>query len=218
MELVYENKIPNNKEAFKEKVKEVASALGINANSLMMVMAHESGLKPWAQNTAFPFKDGLATGLIQFIPSTARHLGTSEQALKSMSNVDQMYYVYKYYEPYKKFLKSDSLLDEYTKLYLITFYPNAGGTLGGTLEKPDTWEFPDVVYRNNPIFDHNKDGKLTIKDFKEFNYHRVPDDWKKKFKKKTGLFSGRNIAIGLTVVVVIIAIAAAVRNQQKKKK
>lgn len=216
MALIYEDKIPNNKEAFIERVHEVADALGINANSLMLVMFRESGLKPWAQNTKYPFKDGYATGLIQFIPSTARSLGTSTTALKNMSNVDQLYYVYKYYEPYKNKLPSDSLLDEYTKLHLITFYPNADRKLGGTLTKEDEWRFPDVVYRNNPQINVSKDGILTIGDFKAWAMGHVPEEWKKEFsRKRFSLVSPLGIGAGLLVLLLILAAAGAFKKKKK---
>lgn len=221
MELIYEDLIRNNKDAFKQKVSDVADALGINPNSLMMVMKHESGLNPAAQNTQYPFADGYATGLIQFIPSTARHLGTSTEALKRMSNVDQMYYVYKYYEPFKDLLKSKNLLEEYTKLHLITFYPNADGIRGNTLNKPDDWAFPDVVYRNNPHLDYNKDGILTIEDYKNVIFDRVPDEWKVRFKAPTfmaGFLGGRAkyVLVGILVIVILAAIATRVEDKKKR--
>lgn len=42
-----------------------------------------------------------AIGLIQFMPSTAKGLGTSTSALKQMTAVDQLAYVEKYFAPYK---------------------------------------------------------------------------------------------------------------------
>ena len=43
-----------------------------------------------------------ATGLIQFLPSTARGLGTTTDALAGMSSVEQLNYVEKYFDPLLK--------------------------------------------------------------------------------------------------------------------
>ena len=84
----YEDFVKTNKDIFLQKVKEISSLLGINPNWLMFVMRWESSLNPAAVN---PISG--ATGLIQFLPSTAKSLGTSTTALKNMSNIDQLDYV-----------------------------------------------------------------------------------------------------------------------------
>jgi hypothetical protein len=66
------DKIPGNeqeKKAFKEKLEEVSKNLHINPNWLMAVMWHESGIDPARQN-----KSGGASGLVQFMPATAKAL------------------------------------------------------------------------------------------------------------------------------------------------
>lgn len=114
--LIYENNVKDNKEQFIAKVKEISQKLRINPNWLMFVMYKESGLNPKAVNPA-----GGATGLIQFMPSTATGLGTSTAALYQMSNVMQLDYVYKYFS--RGVGKFNSVYD----LYLYTFYPMAMG-------------------------------------------------------------------------------------------
>ncbi|MGC8160121.1 transglycosylase SLT domain-containing protein, partial [Salmonella enterica] len=71
-----------NKVEFTDKVKTISTELGINHNWLMFVMWFESKLNPQAVN---PISG--ATGLIQFMPSTARSLGTTTDVLRRMSNV-----------------------------------------------------------------------------------------------------------------------------------
>ena len=88
----FENKVTTNKEAFLQKVKLIAVKLGIDPNWLMFVMNSESGLNPAAYNP-----NGGASGLIQFMPDTGVGLGTTTAALRQMSNVDQLDYVYKYF-------------------------------------------------------------------------------------------------------------------------
>lgn len=67
----FENKVTSNKEAFLQKVRLICAKLGIEPDWLMFVMNSESGLNPAAYNP-----NGGASGLIQFMPDTAKGLGT----------------------------------------------------------------------------------------------------------------------------------------------
>lgn len=84
-------------EAFQKAIQKVCNNLGINPDHLKLVMHKESKLDPKAQN-----KDTQATGLIQFMPKTAKGLGTSVEALKNMSAIEQLIYVEKYYKQFPK--------------------------------------------------------------------------------------------------------------------
>lgn len=195
--MLFEEKISSNKSAFLSKVNQVAAKLSIPADWLMAVMNSETAgtFSPSIQN---PYTK--ATGLIQFMPNTAKGLGTTIDDLKKMSNVAQMDYVYKYFLPYKE------KIDSFEDLYLVTFYPNADGVFAGTLSKPDTWTFPKAVTAQNPGLDANKDGLITIKEFREFAYRKVPSQFwnllhyaKKKAKKN----KKELIIIGICLVVVL---------------
>jgi len=160
--LILEDKVPTNRAAFAAKVVEIAAKLKCDPNWLMFVMYLESGLKSTAKNPL-----GSATGLIQFIESTAKQLGTTTAALAQMSNVQQLDYVYAYFKPYVGKIKS--CFD----LYLITFYPAAIG-------KPDSYLIGSVGNRvgetakANPAFDINKDGKITKGEFEASCLKRLP--------------------------------------------
>jgi hypothetical protein len=73
--LVFANEIKENKEAFLAKVQQIAQDLSVNGNKvdpnrLMLIMKKESvNFDPSIQN-----KDTQATGLIQFVPETAKNL------------------------------------------------------------------------------------------------------------------------------------------------
>ena len=114
----FENKVTSNKEAFLQKVRLICAKLGIEPDWLMFVMNSESGLNPAAYNP-----NGGASGLIQFMPDTAKGLGTTTEALRKMSNVAQLDYVYKYFYPYRG--KMSSLYD----LYLLSRRPRKTGQL-----------------------------------------------------------------------------------------
>lgn len=110
------DKVKENQQAFGEKVIAISKELNMNPNRLMRIMNKESSLDHTIVN-----KIG-ATGLIQFLPSTAETLGTTTKQLKNMSNIDQLDYVKKYFkQPHIKQIKS---LED---TYLAVFYPAAMG-------------------------------------------------------------------------------------------
>jgi len=166
MTLIFEDKIPQYRDEFKAGVIDVAKKLRIDPNWLMMVFWKESKMNPSAVNSTTQ-----ATGLIQFMPATAISLGTTVSALKTMSNVEQLKYVYKYYYPYRNYITKAE------DLYLITFYPNADKKHAGTLSKPDEWQFPNSVYEANKGVDQNKDGILTIGDIRQWFWKDIPREW-----------------------------------------
>lgn len=166
--LIYEDKVPGSyRDAFIKEVKRYSQKLGINPNWLMAVMYFESArtFSPSVQN---PFSN--ATGLIQFMPATARELGTSVTELKQMQAVDQLYYVYKYYVRYKSRLKS------YVDLYLITFFPLAAGKSLDFILK--TKSLPaSLIASQNPVFDLNKDGQITVSEIQKVMLGKIPSTW-----------------------------------------
>lgn len=169
--LAFESYVRTDRARFVSEVKKIAQDLKTDPNFLMSVMYAESRLNPKAQNTRFPVQGGFATGLIQFTPDTARSLGTSTDQLVKMSGVDQLHFVKKYYLPYR------GKLNSYFDVYLVTFFPAALG-------KPDDWVFETrrlsraSIARSNPIIDINKDGKITIAEFKTYLKNTIPDKFK----------------------------------------
>ena len=162
--LVFENRITENKDAFIQKVNAISKDLSINPNWLMTVMNSESRVDHRAVNIA-----SNATGLIQFMPDTARGLGTTVDALKKMSNVAQLDYVKKYFQGGK--------YNSYLDLYLKTFYPR------GLTEKDNFILGSEVsdararkIAQQNKAIDLNNDGYITLKEFKEWTKSRIPKD------------------------------------------
>ncbi|MER8734567.1 lytic transglycosylase domain-containing protein [Mesorhizobium sp. M1227] len=70
--------------AFKDKVITICDELGCDASFLMACMAFETGER-FRSNTVN--KVSGATGLIQFMPSTAKGLGTTTGKLAAMTEV-----------------------------------------------------------------------------------------------------------------------------------
>lgn len=154
--LAFENFIRSNKTEFIRKVNAVSSYLGIQPDWLMTIMFAESTLNEKAVNRVTR-----ATGLIQFMPATAVGLGTTVDYLLTLSNVEQLDWVQKYYAPYRNRLKS--VYD----LYLVTFFPVALG-------KADNWVMQTsrlsarIIAEQNPGVDINKDGQITVGEFKQY--------------------------------------------------
>lgn len=82
---------------FRTKIKAIAAGLGTNPDWLMSVMAFETG-KSFSPAKKNPVSS--ATGLLQFIESTAQAMGTSTAALAQMTDIRQLDYVQRYYAPY----------------------------------------------------------------------------------------------------------------------
>ena len=78
---------------FLQTLAAMADRHGWNADGVAAVMSHESGVNPAAVNPG----PSHATGLIQFLESTAETLGTTQSALRSMSAVEQLQYVERFF-------------------------------------------------------------------------------------------------------------------------
>lgn len=148
------------RDSFSNKVQAISSKLGFDPNWLMAVMYSESGFNPAARNPT-----GGATGLIQFMPATAQWLGTTTAELAKMDRIRQLDFVELFYWKFRNHLPK---VQQFTDLYLLTFYPKA------LIERwPDSRIFPDVVYRMNSGLDLNKDRKLTVGEFRAWALNRV---------------------------------------------
>lgn len=155
--------VKENKEEFATKVADICNQLNINPNWLMFVMWFESRLNPQAVN---PISG--ATGLIQFMPSTARSLGTTTDALKRMGNVQQLDYVLAYLRTYRGRMKT------WVDVYLAVFYPRAMGN-------PNFVITSDIVARQNKIFDLNKDLDISVKEIETALRRQIPEKYRKDY-------------------------------------
>lgn len=148
----WSKKKPNLSDGFYNKVVEVAKRVQCDPNDLMALMNAESGLNPSAQN---PSPGSTATGLIQFVESTANRLGTTTAALKQMSAEEQLVYVEKYLQQ----TKADAGIGENEKigagtLYSLVFLP-------AYANKNVLASRGDRYYKKNDSLDINGDGQIT---------------------------------------------------------
>lgn len=133
---------------FKERVIWIGETLNVSPDYLMACMAWETGEKFTAdvKNMA----GSGATGLIQFMPSTAKALGTTTAELATMTAEDQLNYVYKYFRPFK------GRLNNLGDVYMAILWPKGVG-------KSDDYVLfsTGVTYRQNAGLDIDKDHKVT---------------------------------------------------------
>lgn len=159
-----------NDASFMREVERVSRKYGFSSGALIGLMISESGVNPQAVNP-----NGGATGLIQFIPSTARGLGTTTAALYRMNRTQQMAYVDKYFQPYANGLRGASA----GKLYAYVFLPGRANRASGILTQR-----PEKEYQQNRGLDMNRDGMITISDLDR----RISD--KIQGARVGGLFAG----------------------------
>ena len=205
MNLIFSEKVLSNTAAFINKLVDISAKLGIEPNWLMSIINSETGGR-FSSNTVNrqgkdvpgydengklvkaageadhtdPFQRSKyrATGLIQFMPKTAKGLNTSTQALYKMSNVEQLDFVYQYFLPAKGKLKS------FEDLYLFTFYPKAIGKANDYIIGSEKGlDYAKMLVKSNPL-DFNHDGYLSVGEFKTFIYSKIPAMYLEILKKK----------------------------------
>lgn len=139
--------------AFRSALAEMALSIGLDPSYIAAVMKVETGgtFSPSIRN---PFTG--ATGLIQFMPATARAMGTSTDELGRMSNIQQLEWVKRFFRPYLNRIRPHVPGD----YYLAVFYPAMIG------RAPDTviYSAGDTGYAQNAGLDRNGDGLITVSD------------------------------------------------------
>ncbi|NNF80864.1 MAG: lytic transglycosylase [Rhizobiales bacterium] len=135
---------------FKAKVRTIANKIQCNPHHLMAVMAFETGrtFSPSVRNPR-----GSATGLIQFISSTANALGTTTTKLAAMTAVEQLDVVEAYFKMQARGRRFERLSD----LYMAVLFPVA-------IPKPDgaaLFKRGTRNYSSNAGLDINNDGIVT---------------------------------------------------------
>lgn len=129
-----------------------ATRLNLPAQWIADVIAFETGgtFSPNERNGA----GSGATGLIQFMPATARGLGTSTDALSRMTRAQQMRYVENYLKPYA------GKINTITDMYMSVLYPAAMGKAPGEV----LFQRGTTAYRQNSGLDLNGDGRITVEE------------------------------------------------------
>ncbi len=148
----WHKKKPNLTQGFFNKVVAVAKRINCDPNDLMCLMNSESGVKTTAVN-----KRSGATGLIQFMPATAKGLGTSCSALKAMSPEEQMVYVEKCIMNSKKAAGLGNQKIGAGTLYALIFLP-------ARANRDIVTTSGEKYYSSNTGLDMDNDGKISKAD------------------------------------------------------
>lgn len=180
--LIYQNKVPASyRTAFIAKVIQVSTNLNIDPNWLMAVIHFESAgtFSPSITNSLG------YTGLIQFGQSAATDLKTTLSALRSMTAIQQLDYVERYYKMWYKRLKITSP-NSYIDTYLITLFPAAVNKGLDFVIRASNISAA-AFERANPAFDLNDNKEVTVGEIQQVMLKRLPLEWVKEFLKKKAL-------------------------------
>lgn len=157
---VYTRQMPGNTDvtkdtAFIEKARGVAEKYGVPLSHLMSVMHFETGgsFDPGQKNAG----GNSATGLIQFMSSTAKGLGTSTEALSKMSRVEQLDWVDRYFEQSGLANVKNPTAED---LYMSVLWPAAVGKSSDTV----LWREGSKQYAANKGLDSTGKGYVTKAD------------------------------------------------------
>ena len=142
---------------FLRETEKVAERLEVPTDWLLAVMHHESKFS----HTVANYAGSKAVGLIQFMPPTAKDLGTTTKHLASITAVQQLKYVQRYLMREKR---NGGGFFSCGDLYLAVFYPKyrkyvKAGEFDTVIAK-----YPKKAYTQNKGMDINGDKKLTVGD------------------------------------------------------
>jgi len=159
-----------NNPTFKSKLKEISSAIGIDENSIIKLMQHESGLNPSVKNSIG------CVGLIQFCPDkgggSTKTIGGKTYSLEDIrTNLEtQMGAIKEFWLAGTKSGKIKTPAD----LYIFNFFPIAAGKSNDFVLQTNGTS-AQTIAKANPVF-NKKLGKpvdtpLTVGDLNQ--YYRI---------------------------------------------
>ena len=192
MELQFINSLRNsNKSIFEDKLNRYANMLSVNPNWVMAICMIESGCNPQAVNSISG-----ATGLIQFMPATAKALGTTTAKLKSMTGEEQLDWVYRYFKLYSG--RIHNLID----CYFAVFFPKAIGKADSYVLQTDKLS-ASTIAKQNKIYDLNKDNKITRGEVEKYieDYLKKKEFSEKYISNKTDYV--KYILLGLAAIFIL---------------
>ena len=190
---------------------DIANKYGFPGEYLINLVGFETGR---TYNPSITNSIG-ATGLIQFMPSTAKGscLNTTTDALRKMTFQQQLVYVDKYlYCNLKKHLINGKVPDTFTQgdLFMTIFYPAA-------INKPN-FAFPDSVQRANAGIAKPQDyveKALRVAIFPLSDFPYTIAEVKKKYGNIAKIATPRNIWIAIIAIIVIVLVILLFIYRQK---
>jgi len=179
----------------------VMQSAGLDAGNVATVIEFESA-RTWSPSVHNP--GSAAVGLIQFMPDTAKALGTSSAALEQMSFVEQLPWVAKHFVRV-----GPARLVRLVDYYAAVFWPIAVGSADDfVIAKAGT-----PVYAANKGLDRDGNGQITMGDL-DVAMAQVRASAKGTIdvipSHSTGLSRGAGLAVGALVLTVLGAAAALI--------
>ncbi|MGB0931489.1 MAG: lytic transglycosylase domain-containing protein [Chitinophagales bacterium] len=155
--------------SFEAKIRNISEKLQIAPEWLMAVIHTESRFDRCAFNQA----GSKAIGLLQWMPRTIREYGIEVEDLEECSDLQQLEYVYQYFNKMKRLAGTYNSL---TDLYLAVLYPKALKRSGN--KNYPLYSYPSKAYELNEGLDLNQDGSVTIGDIEDRLLKRYPEAFK----------------------------------------
>ena len=142
-------------DAFFQGLLDMTDRLQINPTDMLGVMMAESNVKANAQNASSD-----ASGLIQFLPSTLKHLGWTgaPKSFRQLSAAQQVPYVEAHFQPY-----APQGLGSAARVYQVVFLPSSlklGSSSGTVIVKKGG--INSAVYDGNRGLDTDFNGTITV--------------------------------------------------------
>ncbi|WAJ37726.1 hypothetical protein OU800_00430 [Pseudomonas sp. GOM7] len=158
-------------EGFRERMLALGENLSLDPNYVMACIALETGR---TFNPAIKNPNSSATGLIQFMSSTAADLGTTTALLAKMTHVEQLEYVEKYFLMTARNVGVPTSEWSLGDVYFSIFTPSI------IKKKPEDTIYADgqAAYTVNTFHDRNSDGVITKQEIAE----NIADYYKAGFK------------------------------------
>ena len=145
---------------FLKSLENMCNRLDMNCMAVLSVMHYETG---GSFRSDIKNPNSSATGLIQFMGSTARGLETTTENLSKMNQVEQLKYVEKYFNLIKDNFDEVDYLNP-KNVALAVFYPRAIGQGDNyIIAEEGRSRLDDRILKVNK--DHNGDGKITADEY-----------------------------------------------------
>ena len=156
-----------NNPIFKTKLTEISNAIGIDENSIIKLMNHESGLDPKIENNLG------CVGLIQFCPDSSG--GSTKTINGKVYNLEELKNNLELQmDVIKDFWlsgKNNGKIKSSKDLYIYNFFPVAAGKPNDYVLQTDSLS-AEKIANQNPIFNsvlgRNKNTPLTVGDLEDF--------------------------------------------------
>ena len=159
------------------EVLKMAGRLNLDPNYILSVMSVETAgtFDPAIQNPINPNPELRATGLIQFMPATAKSLGTSIPALRAMTAVEQLQYVERYFAQNGGRIRHDVPGDYYMAVFMPAFIGEPQDKVLGRENDPTLLAGlkMSAIYDQNKGFDRSQRGFFTVGDVWQTTLARI---------------------------------------------